>query len=335
MTTSSTLFAQILPMFTSQTERVATEALRHILEQSESAQGALKQMLRTAGVEIDSLTRFQTEAIGEEGERVDLVCYDEHGTERVLIEVKFWAGLTDNQPNTYLARLPEDTHSALLFVAPAQRIETLWPELCRRAEEHHKLMVTSDTPTSGELRGVSVDGNGHNMMLTSWRAVLEQMESRASIAGDAVAVRDIEQLHGLTERMDSDAFLPIHSDELGQDFPRRMLNLVGLVNDATERIIANAWADASRSRVASRWHGYGRNFRFHETALWFGIDFELWSLHGQTPLWLQTPDGKSFEPIHVPTGVEHSEVLESVVEQLGAIRQQLNEEHEENDQPTP
>ena len=205
--TNTTLFAQIVPMF-GQTEVAATAALRHILEQSESARDALERMLLAAGVEVGSLTRFQTEAIGAEGERVDLVCYDEHGTERVLIEAKFWAGLTDNQPNTYLARLPEDTHSALLFVVPAQRIETLWPELCRRAEEQHELRFISDDPTSGELRGVSIDDNGHKMLLTSWRAVLERMESQASLAGDRAAVRDLEQLRGLTERMDSDAFLP-------------------------------------------------------------------------------------------------------------------------------
>ena len=130
----STLFAQILPIFTNQTERVATEALRYILQQSEPARNALERTLLTAGVEVGSLTRFQTEASGDEGERVDLVCYDERGTKRVLIEAKFWAGLTDNQPNTYLAGLPEEGHSALLFVAPAQRMETLWPELCGRAE---------------------------------------------------------------------------------------------------------------------------------------------------------------------------------------------------------
>ena len=327
---NDTLFAHIVPLY-GKTELVATEALRYILQQSEAARKALESMMVNAGVEVGSLTRFETEVSGEEGERVDLVCYDEPGTKRVLIEAKFWAGLTDNQPNTYLANLPEDTHSALLFVAPAQRIETLWPELCRRAEEQHTLRVNSDTPTSGELRGVSIDSNGHKMLLTSWRAVLERMESQASIAGDLVVVRDIEQLVGLTERMDSDAFLPIHSDELGQEFPRRMLNLVGLVNDATERIIANGWADTSRSRAASRWHGYGRNFRLYETALWFGIDFELWALHGQTPLWIQTPDGENFEPIHIPTGVEYFEVLESVVKQLGTIRQQLNQEDDEND----
>ena len=165
------------------------------------------------------------------------------------------------------------------------------------------------------------------------RIVLDNnvVEADASIAGDRAAVRGIEQLRGLTERMDSDAFLPIHSDEMGQEFPRRMLNLTGLVNDATERIIANGWADVSRSRVASRWHGYGRNFRIHDLMLWLGIDFELWVLHGQTPLWLQITDGKDFEPIHIPTNAERFEVLESVVKQPGTIVQQPDQEQHEYD----
>ena len=149
----TTLFSQILPIFTGQTERAATEALRHILQQSAAAQESMQGMLLNAGADVGSLTRFKTEVAGDEGERVDLVCSDGDGVERVLIEAKFWAGLTDNQPNTYLARLPEDTHSALLFVAPAQRLETLWPELCRRAEQQHELQFTSDIPTSGDLRG--------------------------------------------------------------------------------------------------------------------------------------------------------------------------------------
>lgn len=327
MTTHTTLFAQILPMFTPQTERVATEALRHILEQSESARGALEHLLLTAGVEVDSLTRFQTEAIGEEGERVDLVCYDEHGTERVLLEAKFWAGLTDNQPNTYLARLPEDTHSALLFVAPAQRIETLWPELCRRAEEQHKLTFTSDIPVTGEMRGVSVDSNGHKMMVTSWRTVLEQMESRVSTSGDLVTAGNIRQLLGLTARMDSDAFLPIHSDELGHEFPRRMLNLVRLVDDATERVLATDWADARGLRVTPQWYGYGRYFRLHSVVIWFGVNFQHWAETGQTPLWLQPDRGdRLWHPVDLPIGVEYPDVLDHVVNQLDIIGQHLKEQ---------
>ena len=321
----NTLLSHIVPLY-GKTEVVATEALRYILQQSEPARSALEQMLRTAGVELATLSRFQTEASGDEGERVDLVCCDEHGTERVLIEAKFWAGLTDNQPNAYLARLPEDMHSALLFVAPAQRIETLWPELCRRAEIQHKLTVTSDTSASGELRGVSIDDNGHKMMLTSWRAVLERMESQAGIAGDRVTVRDIEQLRGLTERMDSDAFLPIHSDELGQQFPRRVLNLIDLVNDATDRALATDWADASRLRVTPQWFGYGRYFRLGDVIVWFGVHFQHWGETGQTPLWLQPQEGDYlWHPIDLPTGVEYPDILDHVVNQLDITAQYLKE----------
>ena len=51
----------------------------------------------------------------------------------MLIEAKFRAGLTDNQPMAYLKRLPANTPSALLFVAPAARLTTLWNELRRIA----------------------------------------------------------------------------------------------------------------------------------------------------------------------------------------------------------
>ena len=328
MTIGTSLFAQILPMFTNQTERAATEALRHILQQSEPARNALEHMVRTVGVEVDPLTQFRTEAIGDAGERVDLVCYDEHGTGRLFIEAKFWAGLTDNQPNTYLESLPEDTHSALMFVVPAQRIETLWTEVCLRAEERHQLVINSDASMSGETRSVSVGTTGHKMMVTSWRAVLEQMESRAGNAGDSGVVTDIGQLRGLTERMDSGAFLPIHHNEFGQEIPRRLLNLVNLIDDATQRVIANGWADAGSLRSTAQWYGYGRYFRLHDVVVWFGIDISSWAWveSGHTPLWLGPSDASWWDPIYLPTGVEYSDVLDSVVDQIDVIRHGLNPE---------
>ena len=319
----STLFSHVVPLY-GQTELIATEGLRYILQQSEAARKSLENMLSSVGLEVGPLTLFKTEASGQEGERVDLACYDQHGQERVLIEAKFWAGLTDNQPNTYLARLHEDTPSALLFVAPAQRFETLWPELCRRAEDQHQLQVTTEPPASGELRGVSIDAKGNKMMLTSWRALLERMESHANIAGDGAVVRDIEQLRGLTERMDSDAFLPIHSDELGQDFPFRMIGFTNLVHQAAQRAIAEGWADSQGLRITPQWHGDGRRIRLHGVEVWFGVNIEQWAVSGQTPLWLQARGADEWHPVTVPTRVEHPEVLDAVVMQLDTIGQGLN-----------
>lgn len=319
MTTPTTLLAAVMPLFTDQIERAATEALRHILQHSPPARDALSSMLSAAGVATDPLTRFQTEVGGDDGERVDLVCSDDTGAERVLIEAKFWAALTDNQPNTYLARLPQDGPAALLFVAPAQRLETLWPELCRRAQQQYELTPT-DQP--GDWRAAAVNGSPRQMLLTSWRALLQQMATRAGAAGDNTT--DINQLLGLTQRMDADAFLPIHPAELDQEFPRRMNNLRNLVNDATNRLFARGWANARNLAVQPQSYGYGRYIRLNDAVVWFGINIDRWAAAGQTPLWLRPTQGGGWRPVMLPTYVEYADVLDAVVQQLYAIGQELN-----------
>ena len=65
--------------------------------------------------------------VGKSEERPDLVGRTEHGEELLLIEAKFWAGLTEHQPITYLQRLPPG--GALLFVVPEARLPSIWNEL--------------------------------------------------------------------------------------------------------------------------------------------------------------------------------------------------------------
>lgn len=323
MTTPTTLLAAVMPLFTDQIERAATEALRHILHHSAPARDALASILLSAGVATGSLTQFQTEVGGDDGERVDLVCSDDAGAERILIEAKFWAGLTDNQPNTYLARLPQDVDSALLFVAPAQRLETLWPELCRRAQ-HQQQHELAPNDESGDLRSAAINGSRRKMLLTSWRALLERMEVSAGAAGDTATATDIRQLLGLTQRMDANAFLPIHPAELGQEFPRRMRGLRNLVDDAANRAFALGWANARGLAVTSQSYGYGRYIWLNGIAVWFGINVDRWAADGQTPLWLRPTQGGGWRPVMLPTGVEYADVLDAVVSQLYALGQELN-----------
>ena len=101
---------------------------------SSASRNALNGLAQEAVPGLNPVTHVYTQVTGEEGERPDLVGYDDEGIERVLIEAKFWAGLTENQPNAYLERSPDNSPSVLLFVAPEARLNTLWPELCRRIE---------------------------------------------------------------------------------------------------------------------------------------------------------------------------------------------------------
>ena len=191
----ASLLAHLAWKFTSPTETLATEALGYILSRSPAAREALRETLRTGGADVPPLARVATEVIGDHDERLDLVGFDEHGSERVLIEAKFRAGLTDNQPDTYIGRLPKDGAPAvLLFVAPEQRLVTLWAELRRRAVAGSEL--GTDMRTEG-LTSVMVDGSPRRLMLTSWRALLGAMSSRAGIDGDTSAERDILQLSAL------------------------------------------------------------------------------------------------------------------------------------------
>ena len=168
-------------------------------------------MLRAGGADVAPLARVATEVIGKKDERLDLVAFDEHGSERVLIEVKFWAGLTSKQPEEYLERLPRDGEPAvLLFVAPEQRLVTLWAEICRRAKACCELGTEGSTEG---LKSVTVDGSPRRLMLTSWRRLLTGMSSRAGNDGDSAAERDILQLGALCERQDRDAFLPLRPEE--------------------------------------------------------------------------------------------------------------------------
>ena len=114
----TSLLAKISPMFSGKTEDVAVEALGHILNGSQPARDALSEVLRISGAEVGRIAEVETQVTIEDDARPDLAAYNEDGSRCVLIEAKFWAGLTKNQPLTYLRhllRVPKT--SALLFVA--------------------------------------------------------------------------------------------------------------------------------------------------------------------------------------------------------------------------
>ena len=325
------LLAHVAWKLTEQTETLATEALGYILSRSPATQEALRDTLRPGGADVGALTRVATEVIGGQGERLDLVAYDEQGSERVLMEVKFWADLTDHQPNTYLKRLPTDGGPAvLLFVAPEQRMVTLWAEVCQRAADWD---LGTDTGTEG-LRSVTVGGGPRRLMLTSWRTLLAAMRSQANTDSDSSTERDIQQLQALCERQDRDAFLPLRSEELASAFPRRMLDMERLWMDATAqalkrgRELGRPFVNTDGTAVAAQSHGSGRHIQIGEEdawwGAWFGVHYELWAREKETPLWLtfwkdcasaaKKKLGSQNYGFTLPVDVEYSEVLESVVE---------------------
>lgn len=184
------------------------------------------------------------------------------------------------------------------------------------------------------LTSVMVDGSPRRLMLISWRRLLGAMSSRASV--DSAVKRDILQLGALCERQDSEAFLPLRSEEFAPAFPRRMLDMYQLIKDATTQACRHGFADTEGLAFAStvsrfgRWLHIGKDGARFEA--WFGVHYELWSRKRETPLWLKFSDRdavkeKLVDPdyaLTLPIGVEYGAVVDSVVEELHQIAEFLS-----------
>lgn len=359
MTTNRrTLLAQLAPLFGPQTENLAVEALGHILSGSEAARSALSELLQAGGAGIGQVAQVRTQDAGDDGARPDLVGTDEDGEERVLIEAKFWAGLTSNQPRGYLERLASAPQpSALLFVAPAQRLDSLWPELCRLAESASDVALDSDAEGLQSAKSIG----GPYLMLTSWRTLLGRMAGKVSAAADLHTEIDIRQLHGLAEQQDKEAFLPLRQEELGPQLPRRVIDLTGIVDDAVGRVRKTEWvstrrANRRRNLVATAttygiWLTFPRAEEiFGKLRTYFGVSYGHWARHRDTPLWVWFWDAPAelrrmldplrdknppqiigtgnrlSVPIELPVGRERGEVLDAVVARLLEIARLITPE---------
>ena len=324
------------------TETTATEALGYILSRSEAARNALRDTIRTGGVDIGPIARVQTEVEINKDARVDLIGFDATDAERALVEVKFWAGLTENQPNTYLERLLQNKNpSALLFVAPESRMVTLWAELRRLANDGE--FTLTNAPSAANLMSATINDGPHCLMLTSWRALLGSMSSRASVDGDSSAERDILQLDGLCKQEDIDAFRPLRGDELSLDFPRFQRHLIDLVWDTVVLCKPDQHGIISgHGQLASSMESHGVWITIAGASALFCLNYRHWAQEGGTPLWLWFNNsgatkldairerlqadlvaGKDILPIYLRKGVERKAVVDGIVERLREVRDKL------------
>ena len=343
MSYGTTLFAHIAPRLTNRIEDVAVEALGYILSNSPAARRALAETLKIGDIEFGPIDRVETWETGSEGEIPDLVCFDDKGEKQVLIEAKFWADLTKNQPNQYLKQLLEDRQdgpAALLFVAPKARLELLWPELSRLAKKEFEVNIISE---SGPVRSSTIDSDSLHLQLTSWATLLERMGKAACSVDDTVAAADIRQLRGLTDRMDGDTFLPFGSEDLTSESAQQMLDVAQLVDDATNHAKKVGWVDTDGLSATSWETGYGRYIRIGGVATWFGLHFGVWARHSDTPLWLSFWEGyreqleqaklldemtwidtRACLPIMLPDSKNYYQVLNSVVNSLGGLAKRFD-----------
>jgi len=128
-----TIFSHIVQKrFSKVNEDVATDGLAFILNSSDRARSGFMKLLRGIEADLPDL-HFRTQQT-EGSIRPDMWGFD--GLDpRVFVKNKFWAGLTDNQPVSYIEQLSAFTQpTVLLVVVPAAREQTIWRELLSRLD---------------------------------------------------------------------------------------------------------------------------------------------------------------------------------------------------------
>lgn len=327
-------------------ENLATEALCFILSQSAPARRAFVVLLsRILGRQLPDLT-FRTQAADPDGTIPDLAGVDGNGRAVVYVEAKFWAGLTKSQPVGYLRRLQREGGLGLVMVAPANRRETLWPELVRLCQ-HPDVEMTVDTDTEGE-RSRLVGAFAAPFALTSWTAVLAELLHATSTAGDTPASEDIRQLRGLCDTMETAGFLPLRSEELTGNAARRVEDYCGLADDITAVLVAEDIVSIKGARATASRDFYGRYMSFKGHGGLIAYHSGWWARIYPTPLWLRifgpdaaamagirgalaswmasqpprafvAPDGAVLIPLLLPTGSERHVVLGQLVDQVRTV----------------
>ena len=276
-----TILANVLLAGNTQVEPAATQALAYIFKSSNVLSAAFVEIFRAAGINI-SLGRIESEIVLDEGfvGRPDLTVYDDSGERRLLIENKFWAGLTAAQPVSYLENLPQE-RSGLLFIVPRERIRYVWHELKERCANSE--FVLGQESNGGSVWWIPV--GGRMLLITSWDHILSQLQLSARENGLQNLEQDIIQIQGLAQQMSDAAFRPLSSEELtDQALPKRLMNYFHVVYSVigalqTDTIVGKTSQGSSDYQMGRYFHVRGN------LKLWLGVATDVWQQRGISPLW--------------------------------------------------
>ena len=270
-------------------EDIATYSLQYIIAASSELNHAFTRLVSEAlHCDVPDTLNFVCQSVGDNQERPDMAGIDVDGKEQILCEAKFYAGLTDNQPNTYLDRLVQKQGIGLVFICPAVRKQALWGRLLELVEDR-KVVEKSEYC-------VSVDGA--LMSILTWNEVVSALKSTAASAA-LKYVSDVEQLEGFCQQMDSDAFIPFSAEDIGPIVARKEERYFRVVDELIEYLKSDKSLNPSTKGVKATAYrkGYGRAVNARGYWVCVNYDRDLWANPStcETPFWVAIREGSDWK----------------------------------------
>ena len=252
------LLSHIASNFISEYENVANSSIAYLLNNYTAARNALKEAINADTVPSYYVTELSTKSNG----RPDVTGLDRHGKKAVIIEGKFWANLTDNQPSNYLKELSAE--GILLFLAPEKRVISLNQDIIKRLE-----------------------GENNKVVIYSWLSFIKLIEKENNKENNSYLTSDLIQLKELCLKLDSEGMPPLSWSDLDPMNGRLSYQFPDIIEECNKYL--RTWNEANFKGLTSSSDKYGYGFYFKS----FGIVCRLyfssyeWCTKGsQTPIWL-------------------------------------------------
>jgi len=318
------LLAHIARNFISEYENVANSSIAYLLNNYPAARKALG-----STVDLDIIPEYYiTELSTEENGRPDVTGLDEFGKKKIIIEGKFWANLTDNQPNNYLKEVAHD--GKILFLAPDKRIASLKVEINKRlnGEYNDKIVVCSWSDLIGRIE--NENNKNHKPQLSS----------------------DLLQIRELCQQMDVEGMPPLSESDLDPMHGRIASNFADVIDECNSILRKWEYSDFNKLKTTPNKYGYGFYFKGHDLGCYLHFDTNKWfTRKSRTPIWLSIQNNnwkssqkishflREYDPnnsvesdygIVLNPGMDKAQVINRVVEEvkdvLGMLNSKLNNE---------
>lgn len=261
-------------------EDIASASLVYILQASQESRQVVNQLIQTqTGLHFSDL-KYQTQTTGKHLERPDISGRDEDGREVLIIEAKFWASLTENQPNGYLKRLNDQ--SVLLFLVPNLRKRPVFTEVLRRMQEQYSnLMADQD-----RLK-ITLGASQKFVLIQSWNEVLQAIKHRLEATQHHALLSDLNQIIGLCATIDRNAFSPITSEDLAPRIPKNINSYYEVVDKVVDALKHKDPTITTKGLIKTpQRYGYHRYFATTHLGMNFSLKLDLWEQYAPTPFWL-------------------------------------------------
>src|SRR5262249_18459424 len=146
--------------------------------------------------------------------------------------------------------------------------------------------IHADHAAGDPIRWTKV-GPSRTLILANWRSVLAGIRSSVVAAGDETLAGEIDQLASLCEQLDGTAFLPLAGDELAAVTPRRLGQLLDLVDDLATACERQGIGRIGERDAAASPGTYSRSVQVGRANFVLVWSVQLWATLRETPFWLK------------------------------------------------